>query len=222
MEPALKRAAILVGIAVVVLGALAGQALGDPITMSASSGTLTHVTVSSVGLSIGYPSDWLVVQGKDIANGLNKSNKKFAKLNPQIASFITQSSSTIKNAKFFAIDTSRSDPQFANNVNVLLFQGGGFPSSLDDFRSSVAAEFKSISGATLETTSATKVGGHTAYRDTVSLSVTAPDGTASTYVSQQLYAPKGDGAVIVSVATGDNAAGRALAEQMLTSIRPAH
>jgi hypothetical protein len=185
----------------------------DETTTVASSGALIHVTVPSAGISVGFPPTWTVT--KD--SGLPKAaRKKLAKLNPKLATQIESPSNTA----FYAIDQTNPGG-VTPNINVIVMKSGGFPSSLDDFRQYVTAQYQQV-GATVETTGTRNIGGKKAYTATALLDVKVDENTTLHAYVTQLLVPKGDGGAIVSFATADDDAGHALAQQMLASVRAAH
>jgi len=196
-----------------VTGAAGAAGAAATSTTTTRSAPLIHVTIPSAVISLGYPADWTVGQFA----GLPKATqKKLAKLNPQLESDMAQASTVVKSSKFYA-----EHPVARSDLMVNVVPNGGFPTTLADFRQGITEQFAS-QGATVQATSAKKIGGHTAYL-VVATMTERPDATTTlTELAGQLYVPNGDGATIVTIATTDDADGRSLMDSIIASVRSAH
>ena len=212
----MKRIAYTLAIAVTLfLVAFASEANGAPTTTTAASdSSFVHVTVPSAGITVGYPGSWTVTK----YSGLSKAaRKKIAKLNPKLAD---QVQSAPQNAKLYAIDLTHPE-SFADNINVIVEESGGFPASLSDFRQVVTSGYQSL-GATIANASASTIGGKKSYTAVAVLPLKVDVNTTVNAYVTQLFVPKGDGSAVVTITTTDDDPGHALAQRIAASIKGAH
>jgi hypothetical protein len=211
----MKRFAIVFCFVVLTSALVAGPAVAaSTTTTTGAPGTaLTHVTIPSAGISLGYPAGWTATQ----YTGLSKAaQKKIKKLNPNLASNIAAAQS-LKNAKLYAIDQTQPGG-FSDNINVLVQSSGGAPSSLDDFRSYVEAQYQAL-GATLNNASTTKIGNRKSYVANALLPLKVDANTTVNAYITQVLVPNRDGATLMTLTTSDDDAGHAITDQVVASMK---
>lgn len=153
-------------------------------------------------------------------HGIAAQQRALSKRDPRLgeAFHIEAQTGTLPTTRFEASDLRS---QFANEVSsavTVQVVAGGFPSSLDIFRS-VREPSVRRAGGTVLNASTLKVNGDTAYRLDVSLPVPKPDGTIVSTLFGQLLVRRGTGRVVITVGVPDDQAGTMLVDQILRSVR---
>jgi hypothetical protein len=204
----------LVGIALVAMVALVATPIGATAATSPSPGAMTPTKVKAAGISLKYPSSWLLVPLTKKA--LAAQAKILSKKNPKLAAVLAATDVTdVLHFKLHAIDPATDGGQ---NVGVQFVEGLGSPSSLSDFSSKIIPRYKAA-GATILDTKAVKVSGKTAYRIDLTLPVKSPDGSIDVRHLGQLLVPEGDSWASVNAVASNDDAGIALIDSILTSVR---
>ena len=211
----MKRSAVLVAVVLVV--ALGANPAAD--ATSTAAGSTKTAKVKAVGLSFRYPASWTVVP---TTLPTPQALKRLRESNPKLAAAFAQGlqNQVAKGTKFSAKDL---DAQFrgvfADNVEVLAAPHTGFPGSLDEFQQLADALVQREHGHLLLVGSGHHVGGKTAYDLTTNLTLTLPGGRSIAARTGYLYVPRGDGSVLIIVATTDDTAGQAIIDGILGSVR---
>jgi hypothetical protein len=190
-----------------------------PAASSADTGSYKTVKITEAGVSFKYPNTWTVVPAshRDVMSKV----KRIKKTDPMRARALNNAAQVrAPGAVFFARDLDTATPRGGPNfVAVVLAKGAGFPSSLVEFQA--AADRQSANaGLTVVNTSPATVSGSTAYRLDLEGPVTAADGSVQVVRTALLYVhTPGDSLSIVSVGAVDDAAGVAVIDRVLATVR---
>jgi hypothetical protein len=216
-SPAAWRRGVQALVAVVL--SVVAMCVQVPAAASAGTGSYKTAKVTEAGVSFKYPSNWTVVPAshRDLVSQVNRIKKT----DPTRARALKNAARVRgTGALFFARDLATATPGGGPNfVAVVFAEGAGFPSSLVEFQS-VAGRQSANAGLAVVNTSTAMVSGTTAYRLDLAGPVTAADGSMQVVRTALLYVhTPGDSLSIVSVGAVDDAAGVAVIDRVLASVR---
>ena len=203
---------------------LLALSMNSAVTNSANAATRATAvaTVASAGVSFGYPNSWVAYALTK--QGASDQQQTFTQQDPKLAEvygvFAPTESIAKETIALYAVDLDAAVAgRFGSTVEVALYSAN-LPRTLDQFTSSLGAEYEG-SGISVLHTSSVKIGARIAYRDDVrSPYFNTANGTAIKGRSGELLIPlTGHGYVNVSVNSSDDAAGIATINSILHSVR---
>ena len=202
------------GIAVVAMLGLVGVP-SVAAAVSTGSDAMTRVVVKPLGISLQYPSTWIVAKltKKELAAQVDA----LTTTDPAVAAQLAQTD--LKTAKFRAIDNAASVGDVLSNVRVQQVNSPA-PRNLAAFTREVTQSYEA-DGDTVLGTKGVKVRGTTAYRVDLTVPITTSGTTPTIARISQLAIPRGSKAALVTVAAPDTDAGGALIDSILGSVRAA-
>ena len=210
-----KRWPVLAALVIVVALGTSSAAVAT----STSTESTKTATVKAVGLSLRYPAGWTVLP---VHRMTPQQLKRLRKLNPKLAGLLTQGKQdhVAKGTKFFAKDLdAQSRGDHADNVRVLAASQMGYPRSFDAAKRFASLVAEQVHGQVLVVGSGRRVGGETAYDNTISVPFARSDGSYISVRIGQLYVSRGDRFVVVEVVASDTDAGQAVIDSIFGSVR---
>jgi hypothetical protein len=180
--------------------------------VSASSPPMTTTKVKGAGISLQYPSTWTVVAltKKRLAAQIRAA----AKHNPQLAAQLSKIDVSTFKFKAFAVPA---EPGKTPSMSVSL--GGWSQGVTLAHVKAVIERYNEVLGAKLVDAKAIKVSGNPAFRTDIIAPYTEADGTIIHRAEGQLTIVRATASPIVAVGAPDDAAGRALINKVLASVR---
>lgn len=201
-----------------VVAATVGSVLAvPPVSASTAALTMSTAKVKSFDLALDYPSTWTVVAFDEKA--LAAQRKRLLKANPKLARvFDGEAQSALSQGyKFAAVDLdAKQSGEGASAVSIGAMSG--FPTSLDALVDAIGPLYEKL-GATVIGSSAVRVSGKRSYRIDIRTTLKTLTGDELTMHMGQLVVPRGAGAALVTVGTGDSPEGAALIDRILASVR---
>jgi len=197
-----------------VLGALALLSVANASGTTTAPGTMTPAKVTAVGVSLKYPSDWVVVPlvQKELAREL----KLLAKNDPQLRAAIKQSvqGQYARYVKFLAVD--RASPGGGKVTVSVLPEDIGDP-GLDGFIPAFEALFAPLGATVTDSGHVMSVSGKAAYAASGEYTLRFPNGERVRERLGILVIPSRQ--AIVSALSRDDATGNQLVNDVLASVR---
>jgi hypothetical protein len=197
-------------------------------TGSAETTSMTTVKIKAAGISLRCPSTWTVIPltKKDLA----AQAKVLATKNPELAQLLVAGAQLALQSDALKLRVVNLESRLAGrladgNVRVYVHTSGGFPSTLDEFKSKMTLSLRVAAAtgsgqATILQASAVNVGGQPGYCVDLRQPQEAHDGTMTTIRTTRMSFARGHGDVSVDVTTTDDDTGAALIDDILGSVQP--
>ena len=184
-----------------------------------ASVTLTRVTVRSAGISLGYPSNWIVFVLTPKA--VRAQRAALLKNNPEFAgSFDAEAQvQAARHSKFSAGDVeAKAQGRIGGAVDVAA-NSDFTPEELDAFSAGLLTQYKKTAGVTVLGRSTVRVSGTRCAQIDVRFTADASNGVSYNIRIAQLLAPLHGRSIRVTVAELDDVNGAAMLDQILASVR---